>query len=65
MATMSKQTSVYTLSEELKHFNGKHLVRYMGKLGLEMDAYLLPPTLFVDAVKCDPGTTNYAISNPL
>lgn len=44
---MSKQTSVYTLSEELKHFNGKHLVHYMGKLGLEMDAYLLPPTLLM------------------
>lgn len=44
---MSKQTSVYTLSEELKDFNGKHLVRYMGKLGLEMDAYLLPPTLLM------------------
>lgn len=57
MATISKQTSLYSLSEEEKHFHGKHHARYVEKLGnggLKMDVQLLYPSVFTDVLK--PGT---------
>lgn len=48
---MSKQTSVYSPSEEVKHFHGKHLSCYVGKLGLR---WML--AVFTGSVKCNPGT---------
>lgn len=48
MATISKQTSLYSLSEEEKHFHGKHRARYVEKLGnggLKMDVQLLYPSV--------------------
>lgn len=48
MGTMSKQTSVYLLSEEVEHFKDKHLTPYVekrGKGGLKMDVNLRPPSV--------------------
>lgn len=45
---MSKQTSVYRLSEEVEHFKDKHLTPYVekrGKGGLKMDLNLRPPSV--------------------
>lgn len=47
--TMSKQTSVYLLSEEVEHFKDKHLTPYVekwGKGGLKMDLNLRPPSVW-------------------
>lgn len=68
--------SVYTLSEEVKHFHGKHFARYVEKLGredLKMDVYLLPLSEFSDALKRNRDTLpdftandlyHYAINSP-
>lgn len=56
---MRKQTSAYILPEEVKHLHGKHLARYVKKLGKVggwgwMFTYSLR-MCFTD-VKCKPGT---------
>lgn len=64
MGTMSKQTSVYLLSEEVEHFKDKHLTPYVekrGKGGLKMDVNLRPPSVW--SVTLTFSATNI-INNP-